>query len=122
VLAVPDADMQRLSDPACGIERLAFLRHGRLAAVFVAPRPVGLARDWVAGRLGQAPGGVLAGRPGGGAVDPGPTVCACMGVGVNALLAALEDGRARRRAPLWPRSCPARPRPRPSAPSCCRCG
>jgi assimilatory nitrate reductase catalytic subunit len=95
VLKLPQTGAERLADPARGIERLAFRENGRLvAALFVSPGPVALARDWVSSRLGEAPAGILAGQPGGGAGDPGPTVCACMGVGVGTILAALEDGRA----------------------------
>ncbi len=86
-------DPQILTDRASGLSRLAFADpQGRLtAALFVSPEPVAVARDYVAGLIGQPLGGVLAARPGGAAPDPGPTVCSCMGVGANTLLAAASE-------------------------------
>lgn len=80
-----------VSDPARGLHRLAFLESGRLAAaLFVAPEPVALARSWLATCLDSdtAP---LAGRPGAGLPDPGPTVCACLSVGRNTILRAITE-------------------------------
>ncbi len=83
-----------LTDPARGTTRLAFHLEGRLrAALFVAPGPVEVARDFVAAALDQPAGDLLAARPGAGRADPGPIVCACMGVGRNAILAAAAEGR-----------------------------
>ncbi|MGR3500983.1 molybdopterin-dependent oxidoreductase [Pseudaestuariivita sp.] len=88
-----EAAPQVLSDPASGTVRLAFADPaGRLvAALFVAPQPVAVAREHVAGLIGQPLDGVLAARPKGDAPDPGPTICSCMGVGANTILAAAEE-------------------------------
>ncbi|MFD1343845.1 molybdopterin-dependent oxidoreductase [Litorisediminicola beolgyonensis] len=85
------SEPQVFSDAASGVVRLAFTApDGTLdAALFVSPEPVAVARDHVAGLIGQAAGDVLAARAGGAGFDPGPTVCACMGVGANTLLAAI---------------------------------
>ncbi len=86
-------DPVMVADPALGLARLAFVdRTDRLlAALFVAPRPVGVARDWVAGCLGQPAADLLAARPGAGRPDPGPTVCSCLGVGRNQVITAVEE-------------------------------
>ncbi|MEM8631828.1 MAG: nitrate reductase [Pseudomonadota bacterium] len=77
-------------DTATGQSRLAFTAQGRLAAaLFVSPTPVAVARDFVAGQLGEPARDVLAARPGADRPDPGPTVCSCMSVGRNTLLTAL---------------------------------
>ena len=79
-----------VSDRARGETRLAFRVAGQLvAALFVAPGPVAVARDFVAAALGTPAEDLLAARPGAGRVDPGPVVCACTGVGRNTLLAAM---------------------------------
>jgi assimilatory nitrate reductase catalytic subunit len=81
-----------LSDPARGTHRFAFAAHGRLqGAVFVSRAPVLLARSHLAGLLGAPAGGVLAGRPGADQPDPGPTVCACLNIGLNVIRRAIAD-------------------------------
>ncbi len=93
-------ELTELIDRDGGSYRCAVLRDGRLqAALFLAP--AGRAPLWdtvktvfadpaatVASRLA-----LLAGRDPGGA-DPGRTVCACFGVGLNAIRAAFEAGAA----------------------------
>lgn len=81
-------------DRARGLSRLAWHRDGRLiAALFVGPDPVALARDHVAAQLGGAqPAAVLAGRPSADQPDAGPTICACMNVGRNTILRAIGAG------------------------------
>ncbi len=82
-----------LSDPARGLHRFAFSENGQLrGAVFVSRDPVLVARGFLAGRLGQTGGEALAGRPGADQPDPGPTVCACLNVGLNTILRAIADG------------------------------
>ncbi|RMC31325.1 nitrate reductase [Paracoccus alkanivorans] len=82
-----------VSDRARGMQRLAFVEGGRLAAaLFVAPRPVGLSRSHVAGLLGaEARPDLLAGRAGADQPDEGATVCACFGVGVNRIARAIAE-------------------------------
>ncbi len=86
-----EVEPEALTDPARKVTRLAFTENGQLvAALFVAPEPVGVARDFISGLLGTEAEGILAARAGGERMDPGPTVCACMGVGRNQILAAIE--------------------------------
>ena len=75
------------------LTRLSFTdEEGRLiAALFVSKNPVCVARDYVAGCLGSVAPDILAARPGPGRIDPGPVVCACLGVGRNQILAAIES-------------------------------
>jgi len=81
-----------VSDPARRLHRMAFMVDGRLAAaLFVARDPVELARTHLAAQIGQPGTGLLAGRPGMGVPDPGPTVCACLNVGLNTIVAAIAS-------------------------------
>ena len=83
-------------DPARGAGSRVLVENGvAVAAIFVAPGPVAVARRWVEGRIGEplidagARRRLLAGRPGGDVPDPGPTVCACLDVGTRAIAAAI---------------------------------
>lgn len=89
-------DPQVFEDPKTGLSRFAFLAEdGTLeAALFVGPEPVRVARDFVAGLLGQPAPHVLAANPQSNSFDPGPIMCACMSVGQNTLIAAMEEHRA----------------------------
>ncbi|MBI1170028.1 molybdopterin-dependent oxidoreductase [bacterium] len=84
-------------DKARGLARLAWHQGNRLgAALFVGPAPVALSRDHLAAQL-SLPGplavlAVLAGQPGAGQPDPGPTICACLGIGRNTILNAIDAG------------------------------
>jgi assimilatory nitrate reductase catalytic subunit len=85
-----------LSDRSRGLHRFAVVKGGRLlAALFIAPDPVLLARAHVAGLLQSQDQGVLdqdvlAGRPGTNQPDPGITICACLNVGLNTILDAIS--------------------------------
>ncbi|AZO77675.1 MULTISPECIES: nitrate reductase [unclassified Bosea (in: a-proteobacteria)] len=88
-------------DAERGLYRCALIRDGRLAAaLFLGPdhdAPV-----WDAVKLAFAGGEVdprqrlalLSGRSLDGAADQGPTVCACFGVGLNAIRAVFAEGAA----------------------------
>ena len=82
-----------MRDRKRGLTRLAFIQDGRLvAALFVGPDPVAVARAHVAGLLGApVDPGVLAGQPGADRPDQGATVCACFGVGVNTIARAIAE-------------------------------
>jgi len=82
-----------VSDPARGLWRMAFRDGDRLTgALFVAREPVLLSRTHVAACLGAPDVAVLSGRPGADRPDPGPTVCACLNVGLNTILHAIGEG------------------------------
>jgi len=96
VFGLPRAEVTSMEDPRRGLVRLAFLEEGRLsAALFIAPDPLPLARDHLAGELGcDADARILAGRPGADRPDQGRIVCACFNVGVNAIRDAIAAGAA----------------------------
>lgn len=90
-----------LVDRKSGVYRCAVTQGGQLLAVlFVAP--AGRAPLWDTVKAAFAdpqalPGNrlaLLAGRSLEGAADPGPVVCACFGVGLNAIRAAFAGGGA----------------------------
>ena len=85
-------------DTAGKRHRLAAFDGDRLAgALFVAPEPVALSRTWLAAQLGlpaitaKDRLRLLAGRTGNAADDPGPILCACLGVGLNQINRAITD-------------------------------
>jgi assimilatory nitrate reductase catalytic subunit len=85
-----------VSDPARGLARMAFHQADQLvAALFVGPSPIAVARDPLAARLEAGDlTDILAGKARADLPDPGPTVCACLGVGRNTICAAIESGKA----------------------------
>jgi len=94
-----EAETLSFRDAASGHRRLAGFHGGRLAgALYLAPQPVAVSREWAAGQLlvshddGRARFAVAAGRPGGGAADRGAIVCTCFGIGVNDIAAAVHAG------------------------------
>jgi assimilatory nitrate reductase catalytic subunit len=80
-----------MQDSARGTARVVLEdAHGLLGALFVSPQPVALARDYLAGLPGQSAAGALSGRSPADLPDPGPILCACMGVGVNTITDAIH--------------------------------
>ncbi|KAA0697945.1 nitrate reductase [Neorhizobium sp. P12A] len=87
------------ADAQTGVTRLAFFAGDRLlAALFLAPEPVPVARNWTISQLVanhtdiRKRFALIAGRPGADKPDPGATVCSCFGVGVNQIVAAVRGG------------------------------
>jgi assimilatory nitrate reductase catalytic subunit len=92
VFGLEGAEVQSLSDLSKGVHRFAFFKDGELiAALFIAPQPIPLARDWLARQPGEAASGVLAGRDNSDQPDPGPMVCSCFSVGVNTIVEAIQS-------------------------------
>ncbi|MEM8592041.1 MAG: molybdopterin-dependent oxidoreductase [Pseudomonadota bacterium] len=92
LFGLSDASVTSFSDAARGLARLAFHENGRLiAALFVAPEPVAVMRDYLATRPGEDAQGVLLGRTPADVPDPGPILCSCFGVGVNTIARAVEE-------------------------------
>ncbi|WP_299845188.1 nitrate reductase [uncultured Paracoccus sp.] len=95
LFGLPDAQVQMVSDPARGRHHIALVVDGiTRAALFIAPEPVALSRDFVARRIGSDAPSLVAGRPGDDMPDPGALVCACFDVGVNTITAAIREGKA----------------------------
>ncbi|WP_018237484.1 nitrate reductase [Ensifer sp. BR816] len=94
-----DIDPIGYTDRTSGELRLAFFDGDRLlAALFLSPRPVAVARNWAVSQLGVSHANLskrfamAAGRPGADKPDPGATVCSCFSVGVNQITAAIREG------------------------------
>ncbi len=96
LFAAPDAEPITFSDPVRRRHRLALMQGDQVvAALFVSPEPVEIARTHVAETFSTATATqVLAGRRGAAQADPGPTVCVCLNVGANAILDAIASGTA----------------------------
>ncbi|MBA4491895.1 nitrate reductase [Paracoccus sp. S1E-3] len=94
LFGLPGAEAAVLTDRARGLMRLSLSEGGILmAALFCAAQPVALSRKTVCDMIGQPAPAILTGQPPVGRADPGPTVCACLGVGRNTIRDAIRDGR-----------------------------
>lgn len=94
-----EADLTEMVDLAGGAYRCAVIHEGRLlAALFLAPFGGLPLWDSVKRAFGDPAAvpdnrlALLAGRSLDGAADPGPTVCACFGVGLAAIRTAFAGG------------------------------
>jgi assimilatory nitrate reductase catalytic subunit len=88
-------EISEMRDDATGRVRIAHRRDGQLRAVFhAAPRPVVVSRAHAVALIGTQVDmlDALSGRARAAARDPGATVCACMGVGLNDLTRAIAAG------------------------------
>ena len=85
-------------DTNAGQQRFAGFDEGRLVgALFLAPEPVAVSREWAVAQLAadftsQKRLAVLAGRAGRGGADKGAIVCACFSVGANQIAGAVTAG------------------------------
>ncbi|MBP1871693.1 assimilatory nitrate reductase catalytic subunit [Ensifer adhaerens] len=87
------------ADGPSGHRRLAFFDGDLLLlALYLAPEPVAVARNWAVEQLSISHGdlrlrfALVAGRPGADKPDPGATVCSCFNVGVTQIVAAVRNG------------------------------
>ena len=94
-------EIAEYSDAPRGLYRAAAFADGRLAGcLFIGPAET--APQWDAVKalfereaLGDAQRrAVLSGKSTDGLADPGPVICACFGVGLNVIRAAIESGEA----------------------------
>ncbi|MEM1351925.1 MAG: molybdopterin-dependent oxidoreductase [Pseudomonadota bacterium] len=91
---LPAATLQVVEDKQRGEHRLAVVENGLLrAALFVSRRPVAVMRDYLAGQTGQETQDVLTGLTPADHPNPGPVVCACLNVGINTIIAAIEQNQ-----------------------------
>ena len=100
-LAGADASVETIAyhDAKARQHRFACYEGDRLiGALFLAPDPVAVSRDWAIAQLSErhasrrARLSVVAGRPGKSAVDRGAIVCSCFGVGAGEIAAAAARG------------------------------
>jgi assimilatory nitrate reductase catalytic subunit len=96
---VASAETLAFHDIEAGRYRFACFAGDRLAgALFLAPEPVAVSRDWAVEQLTskhsapRARFAVIAGRPSNSVLDRGATVCSCFGVGANEIAAAVDRG------------------------------
>jgi assimilatory nitrate reductase catalytic subunit len=100
VFTLPEAvEPLGYADRQGGEIRLAFFDGPHLlAAFFLAREPVAVARNWAIAQLAaehtnlRKRFSLVAGRPAADRPDPGATVCACFGVGVNQIITAVRAG------------------------------
>ncbi|MDF1855051.1 nitrate reductase [Pseudooceanicola sp.] len=91
LFALPEAEVQSVVDRARGAARLAFHSGGHLlAALYVSREPVPVMREYLTTLPGDTAGDALTGRSAADRPDPGPMVCACLGVGLNTIVGAIE--------------------------------
>lgn len=94
----PASETIAFRDRQSGRYRFACYRDEALVgALFLAPEPVAVSRDWAVGQLSASHSRaarfqIIAGRPGAGVADKGATVCSCFGVGANQIAAAARKG------------------------------
>ena len=89
------ANIESMLDIRSGRRSLALVQNGKLvAAVYTAPDPVLVSRQWAVDLLGAVEldaTTVLAGRPGADMPDSGAIVCSCFSVGINTITAAVTQ-------------------------------
>jgi assimilatory nitrate reductase catalytic subunit len=96
-----EMDLLAYHDPNAGQERFACFDGDHLVgALFLAPEPVAVSRNWAVDQLSAEFSkdgsrlAVIAGRPGRALADRGAIVCSCFGVGANQIAAAAAAGYA----------------------------
>lgn len=91
LFAAHEAVASTMTDAARGIARVVLHQDGKIVgALFVAPTPVAVMRDYLATLPGTEAHEALTGRPPADVPNPGPVICSCFGVGVNTILDAVE--------------------------------
>ena len=95
LFSAPDAMAMSILDPGRGVARVVLHDGGVVTgALFIAPKPVAVMRDYLVALPGTSGEHALTGCPPAGIPDPGPVLCSCFGIGVNTIVAAIETGRA----------------------------
>jgi assimilatory nitrate reductase catalytic subunit len=91
LFGAPGASAASVIDARRGAARIALYEEGALvAALFVAPQPVAVMRDYLAGLPGTDGADAISGRVPASAPNPGPVLCSCFGTGVNTIVEAIE--------------------------------
>jgi assimilatory nitrate reductase catalytic subunit len=96
--ASSDSEQSAYQDRESGQNRFAcFDGEGLVGALYLAPEPVAVSRNWAVDQLkskasGRARVAIVAGRPGKGTADRGAIVCSCFNVGANDIAAAVKRG------------------------------
>lgn len=91
IFALPESAATTLVDPKRGTARVVLHDNGIVqGALFVAPTPVAVMRDYIATLPGQSCTDALIGQPPADMPNPGPVLCSCFGIGINTIIAAIE--------------------------------
>ncbi|MEL6960349.1 MAG: molybdopterin dinucleotide binding domain-containing protein, partial [Pseudomonadota bacterium] len=91
MIAEDECDAITVQDAKRGTARVVLHRDMvLLGALYVAPEPVAVMRDYLAGLPGQAAGDALSGRMPAEMPNPGPVLCSCFGTGINTIVTAIE--------------------------------
>jgi assimilatory nitrate reductase catalytic subunit len=89
------ANIQSVLDARSGRRSFTLVENGKLiVALYTAPDPVLVSRQWAADLLGAddlGAIGVLAGRPGADMPDSGAIICSCFSVGINTITSAVNQ-------------------------------
>lgn len=86
-----DASVATLVDAKRGTARVVLHAEGRLiGALFVAPRPIAVMRDYLATLPGSEAAEAITGAVPASVPNPGPVICSCFGTGVNTIVEAIE--------------------------------
>ena len=96
VFGLPDdASVKSVLDASSGRRSFAVVENGKLiVALYTAPDPVLVSRQWAADLLSAHDLGavaVLAGRPGADMPDSGAVICSCFSVGINTITSAVTQ-------------------------------
>jgi len=93
-----DASLLSVHDSRANKHNFALFEDGEVVfALFIAPTPVPVSRQWAVGQIAeqhedQTRARILAGRPGADMPDAGAIVCACYQVGINTIVEAVVGG------------------------------
>ncbi|MDF1873111.1 nitrate reductase [Vannielia sp.] len=91
IFNAPEATAASMIDARRGTSRVVLYAGTILiGAVFVAPKPVAVMRDYLATLPGSEANDVLTGQVPASVPNPGPVLCSCFGTGVNTIVEAIE--------------------------------
>ena len=87
-----DADLTSILDAKRRTARVVLHRDGTLiGALYVAPTPVAVMRDYLATLPGRNAPEAITGRVPASVPNPGPVLCSCFGTGINTIVSAIES-------------------------------
>ncbi len=91
IFSAPKAKAAVLVDAKRSTARVALYADGVLTgALFVAPEPVAVMRDYLVTVPGSQTDDVLTGQIPASMPNPGPVLCSCFGTGINTIVTAIE--------------------------------
>jgi assimilatory nitrate reductase catalytic subunit len=89
----PETTATTMIDTKRGTARVVLYSEATMiAALFIAPKPVAVMRDYLASLPGSDAIDVITGHLPASMPNPGPVLCSCFGTGVNTIVEAIETG------------------------------